>query len=77
MWNKGDTPPLLVEVQTCTATLGISVAVYQKFGIQSTLKTLHYNFAYVPSEFSIIPQGHFLNYVHVRIIYNIQNLKTT
>ena len=30
MWSKGNTPPLLVGVQTCTATMEINVVVPQK-----------------------------------------------
>ena len=30
MWSKGNTPPLLVGVQICTATLKITVAFSQK-----------------------------------------------
>ena len=32
MWGKGNAPPLLVGVQTCTATLEISTAIFQKIG---------------------------------------------
>lgn len=31
-WSKGNTPPLLVGVQTCTAILKINMAVSQKTG---------------------------------------------
>ena len=30
MWGKGNTPPLVVGVQTCTATLEINMVVSQK-----------------------------------------------
>jgi hypothetical protein len=30
MWSKGNTPPLLVGVESCTATLEIGLAVSQK-----------------------------------------------
>ena len=33
MWHKGDILPLLVGMQTCTATLEIGMAVSQKLGI--------------------------------------------
>ena len=33
MWSKRGTDPLLVEVQTCTATMGIRVAVPQEDAI--------------------------------------------
>jgi hypothetical protein len=32
MWSKGNTPPLLVEVQICTTTLEINLVVSQKTG---------------------------------------------
>ena len=37
MESKGNTPPLLVEMQTCAATLEISVAVSQEFQSLETL----------------------------------------
>ena len=36
MWSKGNTPPLLVEMQICTSTLEINMAVSQKIGNQPT-----------------------------------------
>ena len=36
MWSERNTPPLLVGVQTYTATLEVSVAVPQKTGNQPT-----------------------------------------
>jgi hypothetical protein len=36
MWNKGDTPPLLVGVHTCTATLEINLEAFQKIGNKSS-----------------------------------------
>ena len=35
MWRKGNTPPLLVGVQSCTATLEINMVVPQENGNQS------------------------------------------
>jgi hypothetical protein len=32
LWKKGNTPPLLVGLQTCTTTLEINLAVSQKTG---------------------------------------------
>ena len=34
MWSEGNTHPLLVGMQTCTATVEISVAVSQETGSQ-------------------------------------------
>ena len=39
MWSKGNTPPLLVRVQTCTATLEINMVVSQKIWNSSTSKS--------------------------------------
>ena len=50
MWSNGNTPPLLVGVQTCTATKKINVGIAQEDGTQasklyysweSTQSTLH------------------------------------
>ena len=38
MQSKGNTPPLLVGMQTCTATLKISMVVSQKIGNQPTAR---------------------------------------
>lgn len=39
MWNKGNTHPFLVVVQTCRATMKISVVVPQGTGIWSTTRS--------------------------------------
>jgi hypothetical protein len=36
MWRKRNTPPFLVELQACTTTLEISLAVPQKIGHSTT-----------------------------------------
>ena len=76
MWSKGNTPALLVGMQTCTATLKISMAVSQKLGIllAQDLGTL---LGHIPKLFTVIPQGHLLTYAHSSIIHNNQNLETT
>jgi hypothetical protein len=33
MWSKGNSPPMLVGMQTCTFTLEISLVVFRKLGI--------------------------------------------
>ena len=71
-------PPLLVGVQTCTATLEISMAISQKIRKQFTSRPNNTAVGYIPKGCSIIPQGHVLfNYVHSSIICNSQNLKIT
>jgi hypothetical protein len=39
MWSKGNTPPLLVGMQTYTDTMEIDMAVPQKFSNQSTSRS--------------------------------------
>ena len=41
MWNKGNTPPLLAGMQTCTATLKIMRVCFQKTGTQPTSKFIN------------------------------------
>jgi hypothetical protein len=36
MWRKRNTPPLLVELQTCTTTLEVSLAIPQIIGHNNT-----------------------------------------
>ena len=74
-WGKGNTSPLLVGVQTGTATLDISRLISQKIRKQPTSRPSNTTFGYISKGRSIIPQGHVLNYVHS--IFNTQNLETT
>ena len=75
MWSKGNTPPLLVEVQTCTGTLELSVSVSQKTKNQTTTKSSYTALRQIPKGCSITPQGHILSYVHSSYIYNSQTWK--
>ena len=77
MWVKGSTPLLLLEVQTGTAPLGISMVISQKIRKQPTSRPINTTFGYIPKGHSIIPQGHVLNYAHSSIISHSQNLETT
>jgi hypothetical protein len=72
MWSKGDTPPLLVGVRTCTGTTEISVGIPQKDENQSSYVTL----GHIPKGHSILPQGHLLNNVHCCSTHNSQKLET-
>ena len=65
----------LVGMQTCAATLEISMAVSQKIGNQSTSRPRDITPGHIPKGYSIIPQGHLLNNIHSSIIGN--NLETT
>ena len=77
IWGKGNTPALLGEVQTCSATLEITMVISQKIRKQSTSIASNTTLGYMPKGYSIVPQGHVLSYVHSSIICNIQNLETT
>ena len=74
MWNQGNTPPLLVGVETYTVTLEISVEVSEKIGTSRPSNTTA---EHIPKGCSVIPQGHVLNNVPSSIICNCQNLDTT
>ena len=75
--KKGNALPLLVGVQTCTATLQVSMAMSKKIRKPSTSRPSNTIFAYMLKGCSIIPQGHVHNYVHSSMILNSQNLETT
>ena len=74
MWDKGNTPALLVGMKTCTAVLEISIAVSQKIGNQSTSRHNDIILLHIPKGFSIILQGCMLNNIDSRIIHNSQNV---
>ena len=75
-WGKRNISPLLVGVQTGTATSEISMESPQKLGLSlpqdAAISPLD-----IPKKFSITPRGHVLNYVHISIIHNSQNVETT
>jgi hypothetical protein len=50
MRNKGNTPPLLVGVQTCTATLEINLKVSQKMEIGSTSRPRNTTPGHIPKK---------------------------
>lgn len=71
--KKGNTLPLLMGKETCTATFEIIMEVSQKIGnLPSSTSPTH-----IPKGCSIIPKGHFPNYVYSSFIHNIQKLETT
>ncbi|KAL6035709.1 hypothetical protein STEG23_008664, partial [Scotinomys teguina] len=70
MWSKRNTSPLLVGVQTGTATLEINMVVSQKIGNHSTSRPSYTTLGHIPKEYTIIPQGHMFNYVSSSIIHN-------
>ena len=77
MQSKRNTPPLLVEVQTCTTTLEISVIFSQRIENQFTSRQSNTTLGYIPTGCIPIPQRHLFNYVHSNNICNSQNLETT
>ena len=77
MWSTGNTPPLLVGIQTCTAALKISMAVSHKIENQSTSRPNNTTLGHIPKGYTLISQRYLFNYVHRSIIHNSQNLKST
>ena len=71
MWSKGNTPPLMLEVQTSTATVEISTVISQKIRNQSTSRFSNTTFGHIPKGGTLTTQGHvLLNYVHNSITRN-------
>ena len=56
MWNKGNTHPLLVRMQTCGTTLEINVVVSQKIGNQTTSEYSNTTLGNIPKRCPIILQ---------------------
>jgi hypothetical protein len=73
--SKGHTPPLLVGMQTCTATLEINSAASQKIGNSSTSRLSYTASGHKPKRCPTIPQGHLLNYAHSNFTHNSRNYK--
>ena len=76
MWSKGNTPLLLVGVQTSTATMEINMVVPQKMGNQFISRPRYTTLGHIPKGLYILPQGHLFNHVHSSFIHNRQKLKT-
>jgi hypothetical protein len=75
MWRKRNTPPLLVGLQACTTTLGISQAVPQKIGHNTTRVFCNTSPGYISRRFSNQYVEHMIHSVHSSLIYNSQKLK--
>jgi hypothetical protein len=60
MWSKGNTLPLLGELQTCTSSLEINLAISQKIGI-----FLPQDPVIPPERCSSITKGYLLNCVAI------------
>ena len=77
LWEKGNTPALLVGMQAVKAPLDASVAISQKIRKQPSSRPSNTTFGYIFKGFSIVPQGHVLNYAHSSFVCHSQNLETT
>lgn len=64
IWSKGNTPPLLVGIQTFTTTMEISMVVPQKDGNQSTSRSSYTTLRHKPKRCLILPQENLLNHVY-------------
>ena len=69
MWSTRNTPPLLVGVQTYTATMEISVAVPQN-GTLSTSRPRYITLGHIPKGHFILHPGHLFNYVNCYSVHN-------
>ena len=63
MWSKGNTPPLLVRMQTYTTTLEISMLIPQKIGNQPTSGSSNTTLGHIPKGYSIILQEHITMFI--------------
>ena len=75
LWSKGNTPVLLVGLQS--GTLDISMAISQKVRKQPTSKPSNTTLGHISKGCSIVQQGPVLNYVYSSIVCHSQNLETT
>ena len=71
MWGKGNTPPLLVGVQTSAVTLEISMAISQKIRKQSTSRPTSIIVGYIFKGCPIMSQGHVVTYVYITALFVI------
>ena len=64
VWKRESTPALLVETQAGSSPLDISVVISQKSRKQPSSRPSHTTVGYMSTGYSIVPQGHVLNFVH-------------
>ena len=69
--------PLLVGLQTYTATLEINTAVSQKIGNKFTSRTSYITPGHILRGYFILPQLYLFNYVHISFILNSQKVEKT
>ena len=77
MWREGNSHPLLVGMQTCAATVEISVAVSQETESQSPSRPSYSTLWNVPKRCLTILQKYLFNYVHNSTICSSQNMEAT
>ena len=77
LWGKGNTLALLMGMQVGTASVDVSVVIFQKIRKQLSSRPSNTTFGYISKGFSIVPQGHVLNCIHSSIVCHSQNLETT
>jgi len=73
---RGNTPQLLVGVQTCTVILEINLMGSQKTGNSSTSRFSYTTLGSTSKRFPTTPQGHLLFDIYSIFIYNSPKLKT-
>ena len=77
LWGKGNTSALLVGMQAGTDSLDVNVTISQKTRKEPFSRPSNTTFGYISKGYSIVPQGHVLNYVHSSSVCHNQNLETT
>ena len=75
IWSNGNTPPLLVGVDTCIVTLEVNVSVSQEIGNQPVSRPDCSALGHILKGCSIIPQEHLFHYVHTRYILKARTWK--
>ena len=76
MQSKGNTHPLPVGVQTCTATVEISMAVPQEDGNQSTSRSSYTTHRHIAKACFILPQRYLFSHVHCCFVHNSEKMET-
>jgi hypothetical protein len=67
---RGNIPPLLKGVQTCTTAMEINMAVSQRIGNQFTSRPNYTTLEYIPTKgYSILPQRQQFTYAHSSFIH--------
>ena len=75
MCSKGNTPTLLVGVQTCAITQERNLVISQKTGNSSISRPSYSTNGNILKIYSTILPGHLFNYVHNSLIQNSQKLE--